>query len=75
MATDDKVISFVTKFAIGMLIFVIVVVALGSWASIRQINFFREDCVAAGGHVDEVGTVPICLDPEGRVLDINRRIN
>lgn len=76
MATDDeKTVKRVTRFVIGVFVVVVLVVALGSWASIRQMNNFESDCTALGGHIDTVGSVSICLDPQGRVIDVKRRFN
>lgn len=51
-----------------------IVVVSGIILSNRQVNFYKQDCAAAGGFVRDLGAVSICIDHDGRVLDkVERR--
>jgi len=73
MSNDEQTAKVVTRFAILGLVVIVLVVAFASWFSVRRLDLFREDCLAAGGHVDNAGVVSICLDKEGNIIDIPRR--
>lgn len=53
---------------------IVIIVTGGIILSNRQVNFYKQDCAAAFGHVKDLGQVSICVDADGRVIDsVERR--